>query len=84
MLIKILSRLSSLFANLPRESAGNLLIRPTIFAIEWPLHITNYWENGARIRDSLRGKKKRKENADARPIIRWNSFSNLQQRYDDQ
>lgn len=37
-----MSRLSSLFANLSRGSAGNLLIRPTIFVIEWPLHITNY------------------------------------------
>lgn len=50
MLIKILSRLSSLFANLSRESAGNLLIRPTIFVIEWPLHITNY--RGNRYQDS--------------------------------
>lgn len=58
MLIKILSRLSSLFANLSRESAGNLLIRPTIFVIEWPLHITNY--RGNRYQDSSSLEKKRK------------------------
>lgn len=56
MLIKILSRLSSLFANLSRESAGNLLIRPTIFVIEWPLHITNY--RGNRYQDSSSLEKK--------------------------
>lgn len=59
MLIKILSRLSSLFANLSRESAGNLLIRPAIFVIEWPLHITNYREN--RYQDSSSLEKKRGE-----------------------